>query len=183
MTYSSDVLGSLRLGQVCNPTVFQGTSQSSTAPAQGGGHSWRTRQPALSRNMERHADTQQPNFPQGSFGPQARLHGGSLQASHFHTLIRTGSACQTGHNLGGAVLWNQASNLSFSFLIIHGCLKTSILSWTFLRTQRCFDAYLQLCRVLQRRSIECCEVIIRGCSLVPEEETFKLRLRGWVGGI
>ena len=91
MTYSSDVLGSLRLGQVCNPTVFQGTSQSSTAPAQGGGHGWRTRQPALSRNMERHADTQQPNFPQGSFGPQARLHGGSLQALDFHTLIRTGS--------------------------------------------------------------------------------------------
>ena len=103
MTYSSDVLGSLRLGQVCNPTVFQGTPQSSTAPAQGGGHGWRTTQPASSRNMERHADTQQPNFPQGSFGPQARLHCGSLQASDFHTLIRTESACQTGHNLGGAV--------------------------------------------------------------------------------
>lgn len=103
MTCSSDVLGSLRLGQVCNPTVFQGTSQSSMAPAQGGGHGWRTRQPALSRNMERHADTQQPDFPQGSFGPQARIHGGSLQASDFHTLIRTGSVCHTGHNLGGAV--------------------------------------------------------------------------------
>lgn len=103
MTCSSDVLGTLRLGQVCNPTVFQGTSQSSMAPVQGGGHGWQTRQYALSRNMKRHADPQQPDFPQGSFGPEARLHGGSLQASDFHTLIRSGSACQTGYNLGGAV--------------------------------------------------------------------------------
>lgn len=58
---------------------------------------------ALSKNVGRDADMEQPASPQGSFWPQAKLQGGSPQPSEFHTLMRTGSACQTGHTLGGAV--------------------------------------------------------------------------------
>lgn len=138
MTCSSDVLGTLRLGQVCNPTISQGALQSSTAPAQGGGRSWRTRQPALSRNTERHADAQQPDFLKALLGHKL---GSMVAACKLQISMHLSELGLPARQITTWVGLSLKPGLQPKLLIskFHGCLKTFILSLTFLRTQRCFE--------------------------------------------